>query len=233
MICYLCGNEIEGGRSRDHVPPQQFFAPMLRKGHNLDRLATLSTHPECNRSYADDEEYFVWSLAPLAHESVAGSALLFDHTAKRRSGKKIGLSRKVLGEFRQRVGNLYLPAGYIAKRFERSRIENVIWKVVRGLYYTRKSQLLPLAANHFIEIVPPNQEPSSEWFDMWDAVRAQPSEGQYQGVFAYKYLEACESDDSGAVRLHLWGLLLWDRLMIFVSHYDPADVEDGEKGDQG
>lgn len=41
---------------------------------------------------------------------------------------------------------------------------------------------------------------------------------RYPGVFDYKYLAA---DNEGAA-LHVWGMLFWDRIMIFVGHYPPA-----------
>ena len=52
----------------------------------------------------------------------------------------------------------------------------------------------------------------------WDHVKSQPSLGEYQEVFAYKYLEA---QASGA-RLHAWAMLWWDRISYFVAHDDPA-----------
>ena len=73
--CYLCGTAITVDSSQDHVPPQQFFAKPIRKAVNLSKLITLATHAKCNVAYARDEEYFVWSLAPLAAGTPAADAL--------------------------------------------------------------------------------------------------------------------------------------------------------------
>jgi hypothetical protein len=55
----------------------------------------------------------------------------------------------------------------------------------------------------------------------WEAVKSEESKGQYQAVFAYKYqrLEATRGTEKAVV--HVWGTLLWDRLMIFLAHLDP------------
>lgn len=56
-VCYLCGELVREDVSDDHVPPKQFFAPIIRKNENLDQLVTLPTHKACNEAYARDEEY--------------------------------------------------------------------------------------------------------------------------------------------------------------------------------
>ena len=58
---------------------------------------------------------------------------------------------------------------------------------------------------------------------VWEAVKAQSPRGSYGGVFEYKYLVG----DAGPGRLHCWGMLLWDKVMIFVAHHDPV-VANGE-----
>jgi hypothetical protein len=55
--CYLCGLPLIEDRSSDHLPPKQFFA-----------------HGECKKSFERDEEYFTWSVVPLAIGSTAGNA---------------------------------------------------------------------------------------------------------------------------------------------------------------
>jgi hypothetical protein len=44
-VCYLCGLQIEGKRSRDHVPPQQLWSPEVRRAFNLaHRFVVLDAH---------------------------------------------------------------------------------------------------------------------------------------------------------------------------------------------
>ena len=49
-------------------------------------------------------------------------------------------------------------------------------------------------------------------------MKAQESKGRYGGVFDYKYVSASEGD----VQVHAWGMLLWNRIMVFVGHGAPG-----------
>lgn len=50
-------------------------------------------------------------------------------------------------------------------------------------------------------------------------MKAQEPRGPYGGVFEYKYVYR----DLELGRLHCWGLLFWDKVMVFVAHHDPDD----------
>ena len=220
ITCYLCGKPISGATAHDHVPPQQFFAPILRKKFNLDQLTTLPVHPACTDAYGKDEEYFTWSLSAIASDSAAGAALLYDNAAKFRAGSRVGLGRKVLREFQRNPSGLHLPPGLIVKQIDAGRVERVAWKLVRGLYNMETGLVLPETTGYLVEIAEPEREPESDFADLWFAVRTQPSNGAYGGVFAYKYLRASAESDPAAV-LHLWAMLLWDKVIVFLAHHDP------------
>ena len=51
--CHLCGELLEGGVSREHVPPKQFFPKSLRQ---RDDLLTVPTH--CWGSQAVSRPFF-------------------------------------------------------------------------------------------------------------------------------------------------------------------------------
>jgi hypothetical protein len=220
-ICYLCGEKIEGEVSLDHVPPQQFFAPSLRKLHNLDQLVSLPTHETCNTGFGRDEEYFTWSLVPVASGSVAADALLADNAAKFRGGSRQGLGRAVLSEFDSRPGGLFLPNGKIVKRANHSRVSRVHWKIIRGLYHIETGHVLPENIDYLVEIREPEHTGTSDMDEFWEAVKAEPSKGQYQAVFAYKYRRFEANRGTEKATVHVWGTLLWDKLMIFLAHLDP------------
>jgi hypothetical protein len=219
--CYLCGKPIEGPASDDHVPPKQFYAPRIRQTHNLHRLTTLPTHRACNEAYGLDEEYYTWSLVPIAAGTVAADALIADNAAKFQAGGRQGLARQVLAEFDDRPGGLLLPNGKIIKRTSHSRVSRVQWKIVRGLYRLETGRYLPEEVDYLVEVREPEHTGGTEMDDFWEAVKAEPSKGVYQGVFAYKHkrFEAAQGQVTAVV--HAWGTLLWNRLMIFVAHLDP------------
>jgi hypothetical protein len=116
---------------------------------------------------------------------------------------------------------LFLPDGKVVKRANHSRVSRVHWKIVRGLYYIETGSVLPVDIDYLVEIREPEHSGSSEMDTFWEAAKAAPSKGQYQAVFAYKYrsLEASRGTERAVV--HVWGTLLWDRLMIFLAHLDP------------
>jgi hypothetical protein len=215
--CYLCGAAITSDRSDDHVPPKQFFPESIRAQFNLSRLITIPAHGKCNTGFSKDEEYFTWALGSIATNSPVGRALVDDKAASFRAGKAVGLGLKILQEFDARPSGLHLPHGLVVKKVEGARLVRVVWKIVRGLYFFETASILGDNTPHKIDIIEPVRLPQSANDPVWEAVKAQPSKGVYGAIFDYKYLDIAIDD----LRLHLWGLLLWDQVMIFVAHHHP------------
>jgi len=71
-LCYLCAEPLTAPISDDHVPMKQLVTPKIRKAHNPSNLLTIPVHYRCNRSYQEDEDYFVHSLMPFARGSYCG-----------------------------------------------------------------------------------------------------------------------------------------------------------------
>jgi len=218
-ICYLCGDIIENKSTKDHVPPKQIFAPMIRQQYNLDRIETLPTHKHCNESYRLDEEYFTWTLAPMAIGSPVANAVVANHAKKFRAGRSIGLGKKILNQMIDRPSGLYLPKGIVVMKAEGKRIHRVAWKIIRGLYRIENNSMLPEDTPNFMELIEPASREQSKNIELWEAVKAQPSMGTYARVFDYKYLHVKKKQN---LQLHLWGMLFWDRIMIFVAHHNPT-----------
>jgi len=223
QVCYLCGRPIDEDLSADHVPPKQFFAPSVRAAYNLSRLVTLPAHGACNKSFESDEQYFAWSMAALCLGSTAADALVRDQGKKFRAGSGVGLGRKVLAEFVRQPSGLHLPGDRVIKRSEGERVGRVIWKLIRGFYFAETGIVLPETTPYTYEVVEPDRAAQHAGSSaLWEQVKAQAPRGTYGGVFEHKYF-AGEADGS---RMHLWGMLLWDKLMIFAAHHDPASPDD-------
>jgi hypothetical protein len=225
-ICYLCGLPIAKDSSVDHIPPKQFYAPELRARHNLSRLLTLPAHGACNKAFQSDEEYFAWSLGPLAAGTVAADALVRYQTAKFRAGGSQGLGRTVLSEFETRPSGLHLPPGVVVKRVQGERLVRVAWKIVRGLYHHENASSLPDDTPKTMEFVEPERARQLAGTNaVWELVKAQDPRGSYGGIFEYKYL----ARDIEPGRLHCWGMLFWNKIMVFVAHHDPS-IEGAQGG---
>lgn len=219
-ICYLCGNTIVADRSTDHLPPKQFYAASLRRDLNLSKLQGLPAHGECNKSIGHDEEYFAWTLVPLAAGSIAADALIMEHAQKFRKGSRVGLGKSVLSEFERRPSGLHLPRGIVLKRVQGPRVSRVIWKLTRGLYFQETGTVLPDDTPYTYEMIEPVRAAKAAGENpVWEAVKAQTAKGSYGGVFEYKYLVS----DIDGEKLHTWGMLVWDRLMFFVAHHEPVE----------
>lgn len=220
-ICYLCGKQVESDPSMDHLPPKQFYASALRRELNLSRLVTLPAHGACNRSFERDEEYFVWSVSPLALGSTAGDALARDRAEKlKRRGRLMALYEMVRREFDKSPSGLHLPGGRVIKRFQHERVNRVVWKLVRGLYAYEMRSVLPDETPRTAEIIEPERARETAGTNaVWETVKAQEPRGSYGGVFEYKYF----LDHADGKKLHLWGMLLWDKIMVFVAHHDPDE----------
>ena len=208
-ICYLCGQKLKENIDDDHVPPKQFYAKNIRKIHNLN-LFTLPTHISCNMSYQKDEDYFVYSLAPLTIGSYSGNAIWVDISKrlKRPQSKKIG--QMILNEFDQRI---ILPDDKIIKRFDGKRTRRIIWKITRGLFFKETGRFIPEDTPRLFKFISVNEEPPQEFF----YISSTPSRGQYPGVFDYKYIDFPELDN-----FHFWAMLFWDSLIILIAFHDPS-----------
>lgn len=210
-ICYLCGGELVGELSADHVPMKQLFGKSVRKAHNPN-LDTVLVHAQCNAMYQHDEDYFVNSLLPLASDSYAGKSVLRDVSNRREMGNSLGLINKVLGEIDRRPSGIVLPHGKLAKRLERERIGRIAWKIVRGLYFLNTYQFLAESTPHYLELVAPGERPPDYFF----ALGNQTDLGRYPGVFDYRKVEVPELN-----RFNLWAFLLWDRIIFIIGFHHP------------
>ena len=54
-ICYLCGNQISGKVSNDHVYPKTMMNRKQPKMKGYEYAGTLPTHPECNNRFGDEK----------------------------------------------------------------------------------------------------------------------------------------------------------------------------------
>ncbi len=229
-ICHLCGKALGDDRSREHVPPKQFFPKELRGDL---QLLTVPTHPCCNRSYAKDEEYVFQSLSATAVRSPVGWALRRDRRRRFRSMGKPGLVlfEKVLAEFEQQPGGLYLPPGLVAKTFDRPRVHRVMWKIVRGLFFHHVGRFLPENTPHNCRLYGRRRDVPPHIQEMLDL--ALVIHGVEKSVFAYRFAKVQGED----MKAWWWEMLLWESVMVVVPFHDPTCncgtcVKAGRKAEQ-
>ena len=94
-------------------------------------------------------------------------------------------------------------------KVEGYRIERIIWKITRGLYFHEYNELLPENTIHIIEFYDQYHKPREEF----NFVRDTESRGKYPGVFDYKILDTD--------KYIMWGLLFWDYYIAFIINEKP------------
>jgi hypothetical protein len=104
---------------------------------------------------------------------------------KFRRMKNRPLVMKILREVEPRPSGLVLPDGKVVKRFDPTRIECVIWKIVRGLFFHHHGKTLPQKLNLTWTFTGPDDGPPPEHFQFFDSNH--PSHGKYPGVFVYQF----------------------------------------------
>ena len=210
-ICYLCAQPLVEPTDVDHVPAKCFFAPSIRRALNLSQLITIRVHRHCNHSFRLDEEYFLYSLVPLALGSTAANEAYKRIREKFRRMKNRPLVMQILKEFEPRPGGLALPGGKVLKRFDPNRIERVIWKIVRGLFFRHHGKTLPEKLELTWTFTGPDDGPPPQLFQIFDSNH--PSYGDYPGVFAYQFDAYPEVTPNG----HYWALMFWDKIIVTVA----------------
>ena len=140
--CVYCG--LRPGITRDHVPPKSFF-PKPRPSD----LITIPACGSCNKDAGKDEELFLATfMFGEAGVSPAGKRL-WNEKLHRMYRKNKGLRRRIANSLHDveivTPSGLYIGRG-LGVRLENERLEKVVSKIVRGLYYHEYQEALPAAA---------------------------------------------------------------------------------------
>jgi hypothetical protein len=191
-ICYLCGEPIEKqDGDKDHVIAKQFYLKRLRRKFNLNKILTLPTHKKCNEEYQQDEDYFFLTLGGVADDNPITKEVWHELRKRVRRPESKKINQKILSQIELRPktqGGIDVP--YAAMHFDRKRVDHVLWKITRGLYWVEFKQILRKDKPFTIDPIHPehtglNPAPVSQ---LWVFVRNQEEHGEYGKIFAYKYL---------------------------------------------
>lgn len=212
-VCVYCG--IRAVAQTEHVIAKVFFEPPLPK------MVTVPSCFECSRGRGDggprdihlDEDYFRTVLclqADMTEDSVP-SRLLRDKVVRslERSG---GFARAILGttkwvEIRTPQG-IIVPEKQATFQIENARIDRVVRKIVRGLFYAKAGIALP--PQETIDVMQVRND------EMWESALAMFNEPKWHvidpNVFAF--LAARKSPESFET---VWLLVFYRRHAFFAS----------------
>jgi len=186
--CVYCGER--GPVSRDHIPPRNLFPPP-RPGN----LITVPACGKCNGGASSDDEYFRLAITTgLDPEKCAsGFDLSIEAIHKLGVPEKIGFAKKMLSARRKvpviTPAGLYMEAGVLD--IDPARLQRVISRVIRGLFFHHLSHRLP--SDHTINIVSnwftPDtcEELANEFQQIGECLSAAPLIEMGINMFSYRY----------------------------------------------
>ena len=212
-ICYLCGKEIEGKSSDDHVPPKQFYPKEIRESEKSLNLQLAPSHGACNNGYKLDEEYFYASLYPMVEKYNPEMAATILRDLERRCQKPQipALLKKILGGVsRTSKGGIVLPEDIVEINIDLRRLQRIAGKIARGALFLSKG--LYVREENIVDMRTCPEE--SEVLEMYQLSwkLAGSINGPYPKVFSYKYAQFKD--------YHIISLLFWEAFMFCVTIED-------------
>ncbi len=207
--CYLCGAKAA---SRDHVPPKNLF-PQPRPSN----LITLPCCEGCNGAASKDEEYFRWFLVTASADNPVASNLIHGPVI-RGLRRKPRLLYSIMAGAIPRV-EMRSPGGIIlghrpAFKFDRSRVQATIDKVIRGLFFKHSRRRLRPDYKVFDFILNPNLS------DEWKAtIFALPLRETSDRVFGYRFSVAVDDPDASMC----W-MMFFERALVMCMTGPPEQI---------
>lgn len=216
--CYLCAQPetVERPFTRDHVPAKNVFPVGLREF--TTNLKSLRAHADCNRSYSEDEQYFLSELGPLAADDpVVGPHVLNDLRKAYQHPQQRKLGQSIADAF----SKLVLPNGMVAKQFHYKRIDRVAWKIVRGLYTLETQLFLPENLPRRVELFEPEAlRQGIKSLDYWELVIRSAPMAAHARIFDYAVLGAILEDaELGLIKAEAWSMMFWNRVIVCVAYH--------------
>jgi hypothetical protein len=187
IACVYCGNNP--GTTSDHVPPKNLF-PRPKPVNTV----TVPCCEACQAEFKKDEDAFMaWVTFGPAGESSAGK-LLWEQKLNRTYQKDAGL-KKVMARSFKKI-SLETPEGiYIGERLAISidpeRKNNVLRKIVKGLFWVEYKERLPKGISIEIYGIPGKGEPVNSLIAVTHEATT-----SWEGVFEYRHGRAPESFES-------------------------------------
>ena len=142
--CIYCG--LNPGTTRDHIPPKGLFEP------RPNNLITVPCCENCRSAQSMDDEYFITIIATSGGSQYHPAATkIWENKIKRSlmNSRKIGFMKGI----KETLVPVELQAGsgiYLGKsaafKYDKTRIDSVIERIVKGMYYTLSDSRLRTGA---------------------------------------------------------------------------------------
>ncbi len=238
-VCCLCGKPAtdDDPITREHVPPKQFYPKSLRAGLNL---WVVPTHKSCNNRYQADEDYFFHALYPLVANSNPQMADVILDDLKRRAQhpQTPAIMRSILKtESKTTGGGIILPPGVVRLDADVYRLQQVVIKIGRCLFYRDHGRFMPYDNCKDIRLCEREEDVPEMYSLSWGLSKVSVNDltpTQPDGLVvvedsdAGKALAACRQvfDYRPAYieqdRLHFYSLRFWESFFFCMVFQEPA-----------
>ncbi len=139
--CIFCGKQAD---TREHIPAKNFFKDIPNKS-----LITVPTCRMCNVSFQKDEDFFRQFYVSMLQDRSAEAKKLMDGEITRSILRAPALGQQMFSQMK--LVDVYTKAGaykgkmtmYSVSDSDRTRIDRVVDKIVKGLFYHEFGQVIP------------------------------------------------------------------------------------------
>ena len=209
MKCVYCG--INDGITKDHIPPRSLFSKP--KPNNL---ITVPCCNDCNKRFKKDEDLFMgWVLFSEAGTKKEGKKI-WEQKLNRTFEKDYGLKKQIAKSFK--IAEIFSPSGlYLGRRLisqiDPIRIENVIRKIVRGLFWFEYKEKISLKSKIEIIGIPKNSN------NIDTLIRNSICGSRFwEKIFEYRYLRKSKDTFES-----IW-IMSFYRELYYIALIDMSDV---------
>ncbi len=184
------------------MPPKGFF-PEPRPSD----LITVPSCVKCNKDTEKDEDYFrATFMFSNAGISPAGKKL-WDQKLNKMYKKNLGLRRKIAQDIKK--VNLLTPSGLYIRRQSASfpnsvRIENVVCKIVKGLYYHEYNERIPSSINIMSHLIQTQEESNAA-----TKYELQFGSRDWPGVFEYRFKRTSRNNEDFIWLMRFYGCIIF------------------------
>lgn len=189
MLCVYC--QERPATEREHVIPRSFFTNPAPSN-----LVTVPSCHECNRSWQSDEEYFRLLLACHTHtvENNEEARKMLEGPVARALARREGLRRLLIRSIYSvplySVSGIYLGEVPALKQ-DKKRIDVVIFKIIKGLFFHLQGRPLPKEQDLRTII-----NASDRQLEIAATLADSPFHGEYgNGVFRYIMKKVASAED--------------------------------------
>lgn len=215
LCIYCCARPAE---TDDHVPPKCLF-PRPRPSN----LITVPSCRTCNQGAGSDEEYFLASIMFTQAGSSPAGRLLWQQKLRRMYAKNLGLRYRIAASLQQ--VNLVTPAGlFLGRRFAQNpdfaRLESVVVKIVRGLYYMEHGA--PLSPQTTVDALFLRSDREREVVQTHGRM-LRDGQRTWPGIFSYR-ANRVEDYPQGS----MWELRFYDFVSFWALSHDDAVLTAGK-----